>query len=184
MNKAILMSIKPKRCRKIVNGEIQSIVEKTRPKIKTPFKCYIYCTKDDSNMYYDLSRLFKLQCALNGKVIGEFICDGIDWHRIHTAIDEVTENELKGTCVSVNDIKEYCRDYRYPFIKYKPFYTWHISDLKIYDEPKELKEFCKPYKNKCWNCKYCSFCDWEQYIESTDSIIKRPPQSWCYVKEI
>ena len=40
-------------------------------------------------------------------------------------------------------------------IKYT-FYGWHISDLKIYDTPKELSDFG----------------------------LKRPPQSWCYVEEL
>lgn len=46
MSKAVLLSIRPKWCEKIVNGEKTIEVRKARPKMKTPFKCYIYCTRD------------------------------------------------------------------------------------------------------------------------------------------
>lgn len=44
MSKAVLVSIRPKWCEKIVNGEKTIEVRKTRPKLETPFKCYIYET--------------------------------------------------------------------------------------------------------------------------------------------
>lgn len=42
MDKSVLISIRPKWCEKIVNGEKTIEVRKTRPKLQTPFKCYIY----------------------------------------------------------------------------------------------------------------------------------------------
>lgn len=42
---AVLISTKPRWCAKIANGEKPLEVRKTRPKIETPFKCYIYQTK-------------------------------------------------------------------------------------------------------------------------------------------
>lgn len=48
---------------------------------------------------------------------------------------------------------------------------WHISDRKIYDEPKELREFRKVCLNgKCVDCIY------------EECEITRPPQSWQYVE--
>ena len=43
MSKAVLISIRPKWCEKIANGNKTIEVRKTRPKMDTPFKCYIYC---------------------------------------------------------------------------------------------------------------------------------------------
>lgn len=43
--KSVLISIHPKWCEKIANGEKTIEVRKTKPKLDTPFKCYIYCTK-------------------------------------------------------------------------------------------------------------------------------------------
>lgn len=43
--KSVLISICPKWCEKICRGEKTIEVRKTRPKLQTPFKCYIYRTK-------------------------------------------------------------------------------------------------------------------------------------------
>jgi len=159
MNKAVLISITPKECAKILNEERQSSLEKTRPKIETPFKCYIYCTNSGRPLVYGDVRCMSgweekytqtygysrseaekiWGVILNGKVIGEFICDRIE-------------------------------EYWYPFL-YK---EWHISDLKKYDEPKELSEFRTYNPGVVWE---------EDYPIPTHEI-KRPPQSWCYVEEI
>ena len=45
MSKAVLISIKPKWCELIASGKKTVEVRKTNPKLDTPFKCYIYCTK-------------------------------------------------------------------------------------------------------------------------------------------
>ena len=42
--KSVLMSIRPEWCEKIANGKKTIEVRKTRPKLETPFKVYIYCT--------------------------------------------------------------------------------------------------------------------------------------------
>ena len=44
--KAVLISLRPKWCEKIASGEKKIEVRKTRPKLQTPFKCYIYCTAE------------------------------------------------------------------------------------------------------------------------------------------
>lgn len=44
MDKSVLISIRPKWCEKITSGEKTIEVRKTRPKLDTPFRCYIYCT--------------------------------------------------------------------------------------------------------------------------------------------
>lgn len=42
---AVLLSVRPKWCELIANGKKTIEVRKTKPKIRPPFKCYIYCTK-------------------------------------------------------------------------------------------------------------------------------------------
>ena len=42
--KAVLISIKPNWCKLIWSGMKTVEVRKTRPKLETPFKAYIYCT--------------------------------------------------------------------------------------------------------------------------------------------
>lgn len=48
--KSVLISIRPKWCGLIASGRKLIEVRKTRPKIETPFKCYIYETKARSDM--------------------------------------------------------------------------------------------------------------------------------------
>ena len=43
--KSVLISIKPKWCELIASGKKTVEVRKTRPKIETPFKVYIYETQ-------------------------------------------------------------------------------------------------------------------------------------------
>ena len=104
--KAVLISIQPKWCEKIANGEKTIEVRKTRPKLETPFKVYIYCTNNKSQYLRKLgtscreifiteskdilgktdkvksiigdTTTFWENGGYNGKVIGEFICDRID----------------------------------------------------------------------------------------------------------
>lgn len=78
MSKAVMLSIRPKWAEKIVNGEKTIEVRKTRPKLGTPFKCYIYCTlpkyphEDFIATDYPMPQFYG-----GGKVIGEFTCKRI-----------------------------------------------------------------------------------------------------------
>ena len=51
-------------------------------------------------------------------------------------------------------------------------YAWHISSPKIYDEPKTLGEFRLYYTSAVI----------EHGLPMPTHEIKRPPQSWCYVR--
>ena len=71
------------------------------------------------------------------------------------------------------------------FIKYskgKDIYGWHISDLKIYDTPKELSEFRKPdepFRTVGHVNGHTVFMDGYE----RGKPLTRAPQSWCYVEE-
>ena len=75
MAKSVLISIRPEWVEKIARGEKTVEVRKTRPKLDTPFKCYIYCTQGN-----DARRLR----GSWGKVIGEFICDRVETIKAET----------------------------------------------------------------------------------------------------
>ena len=75
-------------------------------------------------------------------------------------------------------------------------YGWHISDLVIYDKPRELSEFrnvCK-YLNNDGSCRYeevdCDCVkfdfnpDWSINFAECLDYMSKPPQSWCYVEEL
>lgn len=149
---AVLISIRPKWCEKIINGQKTIEVRKTRPKMDTPFKCYIYCTKPEEKLltimkdgdenygetYHGKPVFIKTEKApttglwdKRQKVIGEFLCD---------EISNIT-------------------------------FGWHISNLRIYDTPRELREF------------YAVPNEVEVALKAKPKPITRPPQNWRYVEE-
>lgn len=173
MSKAVLISIRPKWCEKIVNGEKTIEVRKTRPKLETPFKCYIYETggfvEKDGTMTF----------MPGGTVIGEFMCDAIPrvnicgfWGDSGKQLD----NRLKETCLTPEELCNYLGE--------KVGYGWHISGLKMYDAPRELGEL----RRVCPNDLYCESCAmyWKNGGNcGNESLhLNRPPQNWCYVEEM
>lgn len=164
MSKAVMIAIQPKWCEKIASLRKTVEVRKTQPKLKTPFKCYIYCTR--SKKYRNLREMD--EAFGGGMVIGEFVCDSIlDTQLVH----------MSNTCLSVDEWLKYTDGHK------GRLYGWHISDVMIYDRPKELSEFIKP----CENDLYCEIC--AMYSEFSERCynaalrITRPPQSWCYVED-
>lgn len=170
--KSVLMSIKPKYCELIALGKKTIEVRKTKPNLQLPFKCYIYCTK---KFYKKGDGYFQGKCY--GKVIGEFICDKVE--PIVYVKNGYLHIEEAGTCLSGQELTDYYNGSK--------IYGWHISNLVIYDESKELYEFEKPcpYDEECVLCKYyrnggiytTPYCDWDEFE------LTRPPQSWRYVEE-
>ena len=157
MSKAVLISIRPKWVEKIANGEKTIEVRKTRPKLQTPFKCYIYCTQPKyPHEDFILTDYPKPQFYGGGNVIGEFTCDQFWIGTPHNT------NPLfcMAACMDGFDTEKYAKG--------KTLYGWHISDLRIYDTPKELSEFTGLRDTK---------------FGAAPHEIKRPPQSWCYVEE-
>lgn len=197
MSKAVLFSIKPKYCELIASGKKTIEVRKTKPKLDTPFKCYIYCTKGElltrshynSKIYVASSPKYQKSLerngniTLSGKVIGEFMCDGI----IPISIEYSNPNsrialkEFPYTCLTDKEIMDYLGNG-------KTGYGFHISDLVIYDKPKYLDEFMAFGKSNC-NCKNCNNCLYMSIngvcdIKDSYQPLFRPPQSWCYVEEL
>ena len=180
--KSVLISIRPqwveKICHKIGEDETGKAIYEKRIEVRktapqeVPFKCYIYETK---GQYVKFTHGAHTKYGYGrGKVIGEFICD-----KVYMSLVGYMKNEpcywdiLNGSCLTKDEIMNYG--------KWKTLYGWHISDLKIYDKPKELSEFrkhCKMTLPMCDRCEYYSI--WRGRCEN----IIRPPQSWCYVEDL
>lgn len=191
MSKAVMLSIRPKWCEKIASGEKTIEVRKTRPKLDTPFKCYIYCTLQGCNEFFrvdlgrDVAKWNRGKWAdRKGNVIGEFTCDQIIdawWDYVPDAITrEVTGSNLEaldGTGMTDEELFSYVGDSMRGHC-----YGWHISDLRIYDAPKELSEF----KTLCRVDAGCCACLHYDYakMDCGEKVISRPPQSWCYVEDV
>ena len=195
-SKAVLLSIKPQHCNLFANGEKTIEVRKSEPKLRPPFKCYIYCIKKGGNLVlgdrfdgnsfiteyaltigYSREQANEIWGVMNGKVIGEFICDDIiDLHDNGEAFVAITDYDLIGCCLNYKELYEYANG--------KVLYGWHISNLKIYDKPKELNEF-KRY-NRTEENSPCAHTKWlyEPCETCKECNLTRPPQNWCYVEEI
>ena len=189
--KAVLISIKPKYCELIANGKKTIEVRKSHPMLEKPFKCYIYCTKAKDifsiggGIYDYKDNLYRLPTGeikfgdsfelmgdwrgqydennfLNGKVIGEFVCDRIiDIPYSQYFVDyyhTMPQDDLEATCLSLGHIDEYLLS--------KNGYGWHISKLVIYDKPKEVRDF------------YHINLDYTNVTR-----IRKAPQSWMYCLE-
>ena len=208
-NKAVLLSIRPEWCEKIFGGEKTVEIRKTRPKLEPPFKCYIYCTLAGSDSLF-MDVLNRDVAAWNrggwpekrGRVIGEFTCKKItglthvgetgSWEPASLYVMapgsyyKPADELLEAACMSKETAEKY--------LKGRDGCGWHISDLKIYDKPRDLDEFSRfgffgMGRSNCicgnWRCENYEPSE-SHMIPPTCKIdgcsICRPPQSWCYVE--
>ena len=174
--KAVLMSIQPKWCELIASGKKTVEVRKTKPKLETPFKVYIYETQGRTETPFvdeEGHHIFKGR----GQVIGEFVCYMIGKTSWIKSPDQPwwVDGYDEESCLTNRELYEYSKG--------DIFYEWHITDLVIYDEPMELGEFLI----YCENCrkKFVGFPNcWKGcFVRGTEKP-PRPPQSWCYCEEV
>ena len=159
---SVLLSVRPKWASLIALGKKKGEARKSRPKLETPFKCYLYCTSIKS---VNLDEYVRIHAMTGGRiderqvrVFCEFTCDCIEEitkrypkekRTVHHIIDgDIAEEVL---CMPLDELWAYSKD--------GDLYIWHISDLKLYEDPRPLSDFVcrKP--------------------------LKMPPQSWCYVED-
>lgn len=180
MAKAVLISIRTGWIELIACGDKTIEIRKSYPKFETPFKCYIYCTKekDAADRLWVLpeeerSKYFGLTCIVadlgnekdyalgNRKVVGEFVCDRIT----DITLESMPHPELDGDWTEYRyeweeeDLEfKSCLTYKQieEYLNRKNGYAWHISGLKIYNSPKVLTEFHTLKK-----CKSCSRSGYE-----------------------
>lgn len=174
--KSILISIKPIHVANILDGRKTLEIRKSFPKYleNEPIECYIYCSKGTKYKLYKNSHNKywvnkNSENYLNGKVVAKFtlkkvekIYFGEDYWK---ATDEPI-NILEKACLSARDITRYLNG---------EGYAWHISDLVIFDEPKELSDF------KHCTEKTCIYGKCHKYMHCLKTLTKAP-QSWCYVE--
>lgn len=184
MNKAVLLSIRPEWCKKILSGEKTVELRMTCPVHGTPFKVYIYCTRkaskefilDDDNWGVSAKKHGGWP-GKRGRVIGEFTCKKITF-LTHVGKTGSWESEslyvmapgsyykpadelLEMACMSKETAEKYLKGHN--------GCGWHISDLKIYDNPRKLEEFAGLQRTR---------------FGMRPFEMQRPPQSWCYVEEL
>lgn len=128
--KEVLISIQPKWCELIANGTKTVEVRKTKPKLNTPFKCYIYQTVGGRTNTVDI-----LENNL-GKVIGEFVCDEIlqfNHDDYNSPAYDISDDDLNRTCLFQEDLYRYASG--------KTLYGWRTSSLRKYLNGEYLEQF-------------------------------------------
>ena len=190
MNKSLITSVSPRECELIARGRQTMLVRKTRPKIETPFKCYVYCSKGKTFLYKNPNNgeLFLDKNGgyrggdyedryLTGKVIGSFVCDrvfelkingddcGNYWHEWDD------EGDIQDMCLSYEELETY--------LGKSVGYGWHITEPKLFDKPRELGEFKHKIKVP-WA--------WQENGKAIGYFYKRQPitrapQSWMFCEE-
>ena len=184
-----MLSIRPKWVEKIASGEKTIEVRKTKPKLETPFKAYLYVTA--GNLSYRCPTGMICHCNGGRAVIGEFVCNKVDWiTRIGFSGSPVPSrysicSHSNMNVLPINDLL-YAARLTYPeladYLAGGEGYGWHISDLLIYDHPRELTEFRRPCPNDLY-CEACAMYSNNGGICNNGALpLRRPPQSWCYVE--
>ena len=198
----VLISIQPQWVEKILNGEKTIEIRKTMPKCEFPCKVYIYCTKPKK--WYAFSSwgctsdelLWKTKdkvkmCngfgawdedaeKLNGKVVAEFTLNGVVKFNIESIMFLGKQQELmQKSKLGGLSLRKYLGN--------GVGYAWGIDNLKIYDKPKELKEFASAKAKNYDDWLYAIYsghrgarCNYNSYLNAFS--LKKAPQSWCYVR--
>ena len=202
--KALLISIKPKWVSKILNGEKTIEVRKSKPKCDLPIDVYIYCTKDKELLHKNCVDIYwvedkdfqaknkkfgiKTQPYLNGKVVAKFTLNKVE------EITPFEEYESPfGMAYKLKENKIVCcqkaqltyDEYNH-YLKGKKGYAWHISNLVIFDRPKELSEFKHYNKPSCDSCpfQYSIECDYHREVECDDIPLTKSPQSYMFIEVV
>ncbi len=183
--KSVLRSAKPYWIYLVLTGKKKIEVGKDCPKSEDWNRTVeLYCSKDKKsfNRIPEADREWMRKYL--GKVACRFVCDRIYDIQPHWDIPDFVNQYECGwkyceadVCLTFEELKVYLGN--------KGGYGWHISDLKIYDKPKELKEFRKAgfmtedqWLYALYSNTHCHYSAWAKKFEIT-----RAPQSWCYVDE-
>lgn len=134
--KSVMLAVSPEVYKLIAEGKQRIYLEKRKPSLPVPFTCYICEIRKQANRYTK-------EMVGSGLVFGKFICSGVDLCGEDTDISllslqaGISEEEAQ-ECVSSGKT-----------------FAWRIDDVEIFDEPRELADFC----------------------------LLNIPKSWCYIYE-
>lgn len=192
----VLASLKPYYYYLVGEGIKKIEVRKGMPKASDWDNEVLFYMSKDEKSFAKIPKEFQEKYRKHfGKVGMQFICDKVDkimtlqhtyYNFLGVPLATTTEyciwnDDLPQMCLTKKEIEEYGKG--------KTLYGWHISDLKIYDKPRELSEFRKPC-NWNYDCCTCKRAKYEltkaeaKVFYGCDSELTRPPQSWCYVEDL
>ena len=208
--KAILISDHAKWCALMMNGKKKTEVRKGTALYKATKKLideygyaefYVYCTKGKPNLWlpyeYDCFELdeasqpylsdkpiIDIDTKMNGKVIFKFRC-----YKVEEILPFIVRETKLGLAYELTEEKiincqraQLTYDEYNHYLKGKKGYAIHISDLEIFDRPRELCEFHTNIKKEPPEELLCPECGKPmEYYEY--KYLTKAPQSWCYVED-
>ena len=194
--KSILMSIKPKYVAKILNKE-KTIEVRKRFSQEYRGWVYIYCTKDKMNKlcyvnyepYGNKGYLTtKLDCEneeINGKVVARFYCDNVEEISYNYRSDFTS---VYTDTLDTEDLEKQAFLTRFEFAEYLQGnygYAIHISQLEIFDKPKELSDFFKLGVDKWYHEHAGTDMPYLEFWNTFDDFrITKAPQSWQFIEVV
>lgn len=199
--KAIMISIKPKWCAKIMNGEKTIEVRKNKALANAIQKLidengyadiYVYCSKDDylyrTNKGYIASKKplavgkgteYTFAYSDEGKVIFKFHC-----YKVEEILPFIVRETKLGFAYELTEEKIInCQKAQLTYDEYSQYlngksgYAIHISDLEIFNDPKELSEF-KSHKKNIVNTKINGMV----FETEFDNSLTNAPQNFVYLE--
>ena len=206
--KTILKTFKPQECEQILSGKQSIFVMKSIPKAELPFRVLMCCSKKkeyralyinektarkeigtistwikrENELLVNIGTIneFKAYYA-HGKVVAEFIVNNINeiyYAESSTDVGVCVQTNIsilkEKSCLSQDEILSYMGNREI-------IYAWHITDLKVFDKPRELGEFKGKRKVSYYEMPY----DTKTFkiIERYERLTKAP-QNYMYVEEI
>lgn len=163
--KSILVSLHPWVCEGIASGKETIIGSMSLPK-QLPCKAYLCCKNNkDYTLTYNNG---KYRCYNEKIYFGKL-------HEKHTFANSAN-GKVIGECVCDTVDRE----------------VMNVSQVKIYNKPKELSEFRKPCERNCEcenptvceHLEYDPFCDSGFSCSCSRSCITSPPAMFVYVDEV
>ena len=165
----ILVSLKPYYYYLIGEGIKKVEVRKSYPKAEDWSKrAWFYMSRDEKSFAKIPTEFQEKYRKHFGKVGMRFVCDRI--------YDITPTSPHKYDC-GWNVYEEHSRltfDEFRNYLREKNGYGWHITDLVVYGEPRELSDFL------LYNVR--TYIDEESGLPMPTHEIARPFQSWAYVK--
>ena len=185
----ILASLKPYYYYLI--GERKKTIEVRKSALKNlPQDIVFYMSKDEKS-FAKIPKEFQEKYRKHfGKIGMRVVCDRVYKWECKNRLEILESFTIwrASYMLFVDDLEKICLTYDdlWKYGKGKPLYGLHISDLKIYDEPKKLSEFRKSgfmteeeWLFNLYPNTHCHYDAWAKKFEIT-----RPPQSWMFVEEV
>lgn len=179
----VLASLKPYYYYLVGEGIKKIEVRKDMPKASDWDNEVLFYMSKDEKSFAKIPKEFQEKYRKHfGKVGMQFICDKVE--RLEEHIEQGGLYYILSD--TFNEQAQLDNWELHDYGKGKTLYAWHISELKIYDRPRELSEFRKPcpYGDlPCWICPSCDKDENDNLIQCFNTV-SRPPQSWQYIEDL